>query len=69
MTLLGRDTVQTNVTSTAVQGGYFSAGYQPSRDGKRILTILPDRNDFQLVVSPNWITEFRRKIAESRGGK
>jgi hypothetical protein len=31
--------------------------------------MLPDRNDFQLVVSPNWITEFRRKIAESRGGK
>jgi serine/threonine-protein kinase len=69
LTLLGRDTVRTNVTSTAVQDGYFSAGYQPSRDGKRILTMQPDRNDFQLVVSPNWITEFRRKIAESRGGK
>ncbi len=69
LTLLGRDTVQTNVTSTVTQGGYFSAGYQVTRDGKRILTILPDKNNFQLVISPNWITEFRRRVAESGGGK
>ncbi|MGH7593044.1 MAG: hypothetical protein ACRELE_04225 [Gemmatimonadales bacterium] len=53
----------------APQGGYFSAGYQPTRDGKRILTTLPDRNDFQLVISPDWITEFRRRVPESSGRK
>jgi hypothetical protein len=31
----------------------------------RILTLLSNRDDFQLVVSPNWITEFRQKIAAS----
>jgi serine/threonine-protein kinase len=69
LALLGRDTVLANLPGAALVNGYFSAGYQPSRDGKRILTLLPDRNNYQLVVSPNWITEFRRKLAENRGGK
>jgi len=60
--LLGRDTVIVN-TNTA--GNYFSDSYQPSRDGKRVLEILPDRDDYQLVVSPFWITELRRRIAEA----
>lgn len=60
--LLGRDTVIANTGST---GNYFSGSYQPSRDGKRVLEILPDRDDYQLVVSPFWITELRRRIAEA----
>jgi Tol biopolymer transport system component len=63
-TLLGRDTALTNANFV---GSYFSASYQPVRDGRRILAILPDRDDFQLVVSPNWITELRRRVAESGG--
>jgi Tol biopolymer transport system component len=63
-TLLARDTV---LSTAAFAGGYFSGSYQPARDGKRILAIQPDRNDFQLVVSPNWITELRRRVAESSG--
>jgi tRNA A-37 threonylcarbamoyl transferase component Bud32 len=68
-TLLGRDTVlaAAGLTSTFLNG-YFSGTYQPTRDGKRILAILPDRDEYQLVVSPNWITELRRRVAES-GGK
>jgi hypothetical protein len=46
----------------------FWANYAVSRDGKRVLAILSDSDDFQLVVSPNWITEFRQRVAES-GGK
>jgi hypothetical protein len=36
-----------------------------SRDGKRVLAVLPDRDDFQLVVSPFWMTELRRRLAEA----
>jgi hypothetical protein len=40
-----------------------------TRDGSRFLAIVPDKNDYQLVVSPNWITEFRRRVTESGGRK
>ncbi len=62
--LLGRDTV---LSGAPFLSGDFSSGYDVSPDGKRILAIVPQANDFQLVVSPNWITEFRRRVAESRG--
>ncbi|HUQ17605.1 MAG TPA: hypothetical protein VM070_07445, partial [Candidatus Saccharimonadales bacterium] len=68
-TLVGRDTVigmaGTLSDFTGVQNGDFSGAYQPSRDGRRFLAILSDRNEFQLVVSPNWITELRRRVAEA----
>jgi Tol biopolymer transport system component len=63
-TLLARDTVLSNA---AFAGGYFSGSYQPAHDGKRILALQSDRDDFQLVVSPNWITELRQRVAESGG--
>jgi hypothetical protein len=40
--------------------------YDVSRDGKRVLALLSSRDDFQLVVAPNWIREFRRRMAASR---
>jgi Tol biopolymer transport system component/tRNA A-37 threonylcarbamoyl transferase component Bud32 len=61
--LLARDTVLSNTAF----GSYFSGSYQPARDGKRILAIQSDRDDFRLIVSPNWITELRRRVAESSG--
>jgi Tol biopolymer transport system component len=68
LALLGRDTVVTNLPTSAFADTYFSQGYQVSADGTRILTIVPDEVDYQLVVSPNWITELRRKVAEAGGG-
>ncbi|MFI5207729.1 MAG: protein kinase [Gemmatimonadales bacterium] len=62
--LISRDTVL--ATFSALANIYFSADYDVSRDGKRVLAIEPQSSDFQLVVSPNWITEFRRKLAENR---
>jgi hypothetical protein len=60
----------------AKQGGskgstdtYFSAGYQVARDDARFLMNLPDRSDYQLVVSPNWIAELRRKVRDAGGGR
>ena len=43
----------------------FGLAYDVARDGRRILALAPNRDDFQLVVSPNWITEFRQRIAAS----
>ena len=60
--VLGRDTVRTGSTD-AVNG--FGAGYDMLRDGKRRVALVSNRDDFQLVVSPNWITEFREKVASS----
>ena len=59
--LLGRDTVMAAMPGN---GNFFSGTYAVTRDGKRILAIAPDRDDFQLVVSPFWITELRRRLAE-----
>ncbi|MGN6393639.1 MAG: protein kinase domain-containing protein [Gemmatimonadales bacterium] len=64
--LAGQDTVIAyGFTTGTLQGGYFSGTYQPSRDVKRVLTIQADRNDYQLVVAPNWIAELRRRVAEA----
>jgi Tol biopolymer transport system component/tRNA A-37 threonylcarbamoyl transferase component Bud32 len=56
--VLGRDTVLAN--------GFGATVYDVTRDTRRFLEVLPTSNDFQLVVSPNWITEFRRRVAESQ---
>jgi serine/threonine-protein kinase len=68
-TVLARDTLFANLGSLLgyLGGGYFSGSYQPTRDGRRLLAIMPDQDAYQLVISPNWITEFRRRVAESGG--
>lgn len=65
-TLLGRDIILSNTSFAS--SGLFDASYDVTGNG-RILAIQPDRNDFQLVVSPNWITQLRRRVAESGGRK
>ena len=66
-TVLGRDTILSDapfmVSST------WGPNYQVTRDGRRILAIESDVDEFRLVISPNWITEFRRRVAESRVGQ
>jgi len=59
-----RDTVTTTQFSTPLT---FGATYDMSRDGKRMVSLQSNRDDFQLVVSPNWITEFRQRLAASSG--
>ena len=66
-TLVARDTILPDVTFQS--SGFQGPMYDVPRDGTRILAILPDSDDFQLIVSPNWITELRRRVAESGGRK
>ncbi|HEX6944495.1 MAG TPA: protein kinase [Gemmatimonadaceae bacterium] len=60
--VLARDTVSTVVTAPFLG---FGSDFDMQRDGKRMVTLLSNRDDYQLVVSPNWITEFREKVAAS----
>jgi len=36
---------------------------------RRIVALLSDADDYQLVVSPNWITELPRKVAGNGGSR
>ncbi|HXI21997.1 MAG TPA: hypothetical protein VNH46_12965, partial [Gemmatimonadales bacterium] len=69
LTVLGRDTVMASFPSAGTDAQWSAASYQPTRDGRRFLTTVPERNDYRLVISPNWITEFRRRVAESGGAR
>jgi hypothetical protein len=57
--------LRTDTVSTVVAAPFlgFGSDYDVQRDGKRIVTLVSNRDDYQLVVSPNWITEFRAKVA------
>ena len=63
--VLRRDTVMTFDSQAGLNG--FGKSYDVARDG-RLVTFLSDRDNYQLVISPNWITEFREKIAASERG-
>jgi eukaryotic-like serine/threonine-protein kinase len=56
-----RDTLLTTQMPTA---SIFGSSYDVARDG-RIVTLFSNRDNFELVVAPNWITEFRQRIAAS----
>jgi serine/threonine-protein kinase len=60
--VLRRDTVSTVVAAPFLG---FGSDYDMQRDGRRMVTLISNRDDYQLVVSPNWITEFRERIAAS----
>ena len=60
--LMSRDTVRSS--SDFIGAYYMGASYDVAPDGSMV-ALLGDADDFQLVVSPNWITELRRKVAEN----
>ncbi len=62
--VLSRDTVFARVPNAIAQ--YGDANFSVTRDGSRIVTAIPESGGYQLVVVPNWITEFRERIAASR---
>jgi Tol biopolymer transport system component len=45
---------------------YGQANFDVSRDGSRIVTPIAESGGYQLVVVPNWITEFRGRMAAGR---
>jgi hypothetical protein len=59
--VLRRDTVIAAALPTTLN---FGSSYDVARDGS-VVTMISNRDDFQLVISPNWIAEFREKVAAS----
>jgi WD40 repeat protein len=61
-TLLGRDTVATGVDFANTLSGDFA--YDGADGSFMVLAAASDA--FDLVIAPNWITEFRRRVADAR---
>jgi serine/threonine-protein kinase len=64
-TPLSRDTLLSDVPFLG--NDFYGPSYDVTRDGRHVLGNVSDADDYQLVVSPNWITELRRRVAESGG--
>ena len=47
----------------------FEREYDVSRDGSRVLALIATRDDYQLVVAPNWRTELRRRLAAAKSSQ
>jgi eukaryotic-like serine/threonine-protein kinase len=58
--LLSRDTAM--VQGGAILDGGIRPGYDISRDG-RILGLVSNKDDYQLVVVPNWRVELEQRLA------
>jgi Tol biopolymer transport system component len=59
--LLGRDTV-------ASSDGLMVGNFGVSPDGKRVLAIERVASGYRVVISPNWVTELRRRLEANGGG-
>jgi serine/threonine-protein kinase len=56
-----RDTAFTQIRRGGV--GYSQANFDVSRDGSRIVIPVSQSETYQLIVVPNWLTEFRQRMA------
>jgi Tol biopolymer transport system component len=62
--VLSRDTVSSRMN--VILAGGQTAGYQMSADGKRLLGLVSNKDDYQLVVVPNWRVELGQRLAANR---
>ncbi|MFN2603434.1 MAG: LpqB family beta-propeller domain-containing protein, partial [Gemmatimonadaceae bacterium] len=61
--VLSRDTALANISVTA--GGGLSRSYDLARDG-RFLGLVTNKNDYQIVIVPNWLPELKQRLAGNR---
>jgi len=62
--VVSRDTAFRQVSNAS--GGFGQADFDVSPDGARIVIPSSESTAFPLVVVPNWLTEFRQRLAASR---
>ena len=62
--VLSRDTAFAGLRNPGTL--YGNANFSLTRDGTRIAMPIAESGGYQLVVVPNWITEFRERMAASR---
>ena len=63
--VLTRDTVLARIDGWAPSEAQL-ANYDVTSDGARILALISNRDDFQIVAVPNWLAEFRQRREGSR---
>jgi eukaryotic-like serine/threonine-protein kinase len=64
MRVVSRDTAFRQIRNAV--GGFGDANFDVSRDGSRIVIPSSESTAYPLVVVPNWLTEFRQRLAASR---
>ena len=62
--VISRDTVFRQVR--VPNASFYQGNFDVSRDGSRLLVPVSQSNTYQLVVVPNWLAEFRERLAANR---
>jgi hypothetical protein len=62
--VISRDTVFRQIVGAA--DGFGGASFDLSLDGSRIVIAKSESTAYPLVVVPNWLTEFRERMAAAR---
>jgi hypothetical protein len=62
--VLSRDTAFTQVRAGG--GGFGQANFDVTKDGSRLVIPVSPSDAYRLIVVPNWLTEFRQKMAASQ---
>jgi eukaryotic-like serine/threonine-protein kinase len=65
MRVLSRDTAFTRL-GTELSSDFGTANFDVTRDGSRLIAPVSASEAYQLIVVPNWLTEFRQRFAASR---
>ena len=64
MRVLSRDTAFTGLPSGAA--AFRQANFDVARDGARIILPVSQSDEYRLIIVPNWLTEYRERLAASR---
>ena len=64
MRVVSRDTAFSQIRRG--DDSYGQANFDVSRDGSRIVVPVSESATYSLVVVPNWLTEFRQRLAASK---
>ena len=63
MQVLSRDTVFRSRGNLTFLSAFSESTFDLSLDGSRVLYLAPVSSSYELIVVPNWLREFREKLA------
>jgi Tol biopolymer transport system component len=61
--VMSRDTVFRTRSNLTFLSAFSEANFDLSLDGSRVLYLAPVSSSYELIVVPNWLREFREKVA------
>jgi hypothetical protein len=64
MRVVSRDTAFREIGNGS--NSFGQANFDVNREGSRIIVPISPSETYPLVVVPNWLTEFRQRLAASR---